>query len=153
MVGRGRAQQVAVEPRPGFEQIEQRQLRPQPELERDVAELHVEVDQAGFAAARRFVLREADRELACISAVAPTPPTLLMTVTSLALSACRSFATLADLVAERRERGFEIIDAERQRHDVVRAGADQRPHQRQRRIVGSGDERRVGRPARASGIA
>ena len=35
----------------------------QSELEGDVAELNVEIDQAAFAAVRRFVAREADREL------------------------------------------------------------------------------------------
>ena len=53
MLGRGRAQQVAVEPRSGLEQIGQRQLGLQAELEGDVAELDVEIDQAGFAAGAR----------------------------------------------------------------------------------------------------
>ena len=79
-----RAQQVAVDPRPGLDQVGERQAGPQAKLEGGVAELHVEVDQARFAAALRFAA-PANRIASCVSsAVAPTPPTLLMTLTSLA---------------------------------------------------------------------
>ena len=61
--GRG-PEQIAVEPRSGLEQVGQRQLRPQAELEGDIAELDVEIDQAGFALVPGLALGEPDRELA-----------------------------------------------------------------------------------------
>ena len=51
MLGGRRPQQIAVEPRSGLEQVGQGQLGAQAELEGDIAELDVEVDQAGFALA------------------------------------------------------------------------------------------------------
>ena len=143
MIGRGCPQERAVETRSGLEQIDERQLGLESELEGDVAELDVEVDQAGFAAVRRLLLARSGSRAGLASAVAPTPPTLLMTLTSLALPA-RAAAWLPQLVGQRRERGFEILDAERQRNDVMRARADQRADERQRRIVSGGDQRRVG---------
>ena len=57
MLGGGRPKQIAVEPRSGLEQVGQRQLGAQAELEGDIAELDVEIDQAGFALAPGLALR------------------------------------------------------------------------------------------------
>ena len=144
MRGRRRAQQFAVEPRAGLDQVGERQLRPQAELEGGVAELDVEVDQAGFAADASP--RSAAKRIASwsSSAVAPTPPSLLITLTILPCAGVADCAACAD--AHPRigaSDGFQLGDVERQRHDVVRAGADQRADERQRRLIGGGDQRRL----------
>ena len=63
MLRRRRAQQLAVEPFPRIDQVEKVQLRQQAKLEGGIAELHVEIDQAGFATDTFLVLGDADREL------------------------------------------------------------------------------------------
>ena len=154
MIGGRRAQQVAVEPRARFEQVGKRQLRLQAELEGDIAELHVEVDQAGFAAdAPASLLREADRELAQQRRRADPADALDHADQLGRARRPRAWRACRMLVADRRQRGFKLFDVERQRNDVVRAGADQRSDERQRRIVGRGDQRRLGRLRRASGSA
>src|SRR3954453_2653592 len=94
MLGRCRPEQVAVEAGAGVEQVGEGQLRTHAELERDVAELHVEVDQAGFALVASLGLREPDRELT-EQCRPPPPPTLLITVTTLPLPTITSFALRA----------------------------------------------------------
>ena len=53
---------------------------------------------------------------------------------------CR--AALVQLVAQRGERCLDLRNVERERQHVVRAGADQRADERQRRLVDGRDQRR-----------
>ena len=132
--------QIAVEARAGVEQVAERQLRPQAELEGGIAELDVEIEQADFAPDASPLLSANWIASWLSSAVAPTPPTLLITLTSLPIAAAR-VACDGKLIADGGQRGFQIVDIERQRHNVVRAGPDQRPDERQRRLIGGGDQR------------
>ena len=56
-------EQVAVQPRASLDEFGKRQFRRQAQLEGGVAELDVEIDQAGLAALLGLLLRELDRQL------------------------------------------------------------------------------------------
>src|SRR6185369_14851993 len=118
MVGRGCSKQRAVEPVPGLEQVDQRQLWPQAELEGDVAELDVEVDQAGLAPAAGLIVREAQRELAGERGGTDTADAL-DDADQLGAAGIGRAPPVDDLVGDRGKRGLEVLDVERQRNDVV----------------------------------
>src|SRR5688572_23082657 len=52
---------------------------------------------------------------------------------------------LRDMGLDGIERGLELGDVERQWKDVVRPGTDQRTDERQRWVIGGGDQRGAGR--------
>ena len=79
------------------------------------------------------------------SAVAPTPPSLLMTLTTLACCGLLPLPRAGrDSPRIGVKRGLELDHVERQAARLVRAGADQRADEGKRRVIGGGDQRRLG---------
>ena len=135
-----RAHQFAVEALARSQNVADRQRRVQPELERGVAELDVEVDQAGLATRDRFAGGKARGELGQQRG-RPDPPLALDDSNDFRPPAARTHALRGDDAADRIERGLELGGIERQRHHVVRPGANQLAHKLQRRFIGGGDQR------------
>src|SRR5205823_14306771 len=128
MFRRRRAQQIAIEAGARLEQVDERELWAETKLERDIAELHVKIDQAHLTPERRLLLGEADCELA-EQRRSSDPAHALDDAHQLRIARRSGIGRPAEPLLERRERRLELIDADWKRDDIVRSGADQRSNQ------------------------
>ena len=63
MIGRRCPQQVAVDPSASVDQVGERQGGPEAELKRGIAELDIQIDEAGLTAVLGFMIAKPDPQL------------------------------------------------------------------------------------------
>jgi hypothetical protein len=135
---------MPIEPGACFKQVDKREFGLKSELERSVAKLHVEVDDAGLTAVLGLAFGKADRKLRQQRGRADAPDAL-HEADQLAVNRRRDFDMVGRRFAEAGNRSFDFVFVERQGNDVGGARMQQGSNQRQRRFEGSGNERRIDR--------